>query len=249
MSTKRSKMIKEIRMLLGEPSVRVELHNDQVELAVDRALEYYRQRASNAVEEAFLYLHMEDDKALYTLPDNVMEVKKIYRRGNGAVAGSGSTVDPFSLAYSNTYLLSAVRGSTGGGLLTYELYHQFNETVGKMFGREIIFNWNHVTKEIKMHREVSGPEDVMLHVFHEKPDDMLFSDVYAHPWLRDWALAESKIMLGRIRGKMSSIIGPQGGVTLDGPQLIQEGEAEKERLLEQMSKYTNGNAPLGFFFS
>lgn len=191
---------------------------------------------------------MQDDESTYTLPDNVIEVRKIYRRGNGVVAGSGSTVDPFSLSYSNTYLLSAVRGSTGGGLLTYDLYHQFDETVGRLFGRDIIFNWSPVTHEIKMHRELQGPEDVMLHVYHKKPDEILLSDYQAEPWLRDWALAEAKIMLGRVRGKMSSIIGPQGGTTLDGEQLKQEGEQDKERLMDQMSKYTAGNAPLGFFF-
>ena len=235
-------------MFLGEPSVRVELTNDQIELSINKALEYYRQRASNSVEEAFLYLSLDKSKSLYTLPSNVMEVKQIYRRGNGVVAGSGATVDPFSLAYSNTYLLSAVRGSTGGGLLTYDLYHQFDETVARLFGRDIIFTWNTVTKEIKLHREVNGPEDVMLHVFHNKPDEVLLKDYQAEPWIRDWALAESKMMLGRIRGKMSSVIGPQGGVTLDGPQLIEEGRSEKEALMDQMAKYTAGNAPLGFFF-
>lgn len=244
----KSTLIKEIKMLLGEPNVRVELTNEQVELGINKALQYYNQRSSNSVEEAFLYLHLDEDKSLYTLPNNVMEVRKIYRRGNGTVAGSGSTVDPFSLSYSNTYLLSAVRGSTGGGLLTYDLWHQFDETVARLFGRDIIFTWNSVTKEIKLHRDVRGPEDVLLHVYHNKPEEVILSDYQAQPWIRDWGLAEAKIMLGRTRGKMSSIIGPQGGVTLDGPQLIEEGNREKEDLMDQMSKYTNGNSPIGFFF-
>lgn len=246
--SKKSSLIKEIRMLLGEPAVRVELHNDQIELALNKALEYYRQRSGGAVEEAFLYLRLAEEQSNYTLPDEVMEVRKIYRRGNGVVAGGASTVDPFSLAYANTYLLSAVRGGTGGNILTYDLYHQFNETISRMFGREIMFTWNAVSKEIKLHREIRGPEDVLLHAYHRKPDEIILADYQAEPWIRDWALAESKIMLGRIRGKMSSIIGPQGGVTLDGPQLIDEGTREKDELMEQMKRYVAGSRPLGFFF-
>ena len=53
--------------------------------------------------------------------------------------------------------------------------------------------------------------------------------------MQEGALAFAKIILGRIRSKISNPPGPNGGVQLDGQQIPQEGLQEKkdweERLL------------------
>ena len=57
-----------------------------------------------------------------------------------------------------------------------------------------------------------------------------------HLWfLREWALAEAKYTLGRIRGKYTSGLPAAGGDrTLDGDALIQEAREDKERLEEKI---------------
>jgi hypothetical protein len=58
---------------------------------------------------------------------------------------------------------------------------------------------------------------------------------YTSDWIFDYALAESKIMLGRIRSKFAQFnsIG-NIGISLDGDTLLQEGITEKERLDETL---------------
>ena len=58
---------------------------------------------------------------------------------------------------------------------------------------------------------------------------------YTSDWLFDYALAESKIILGRIRSKFAGFtsIG-NTGIDLDGADLIGEGIAEKEKLEETL---------------
>lgn len=58
---------------------------------------------------------------------------------------------------------------------------------------------------------------------------------YTSDWIFDYALAESKIMLGRIRSKFAQFnsIG-NIGISLDGDALLQEGITEKERLDETL---------------
>ena len=185
-------------------------------------------------------------ESVYVLPTEVEIVRRIYRRGNGVVSGEGSTVDPFSLAYSNTYLLSAVRGATGGGLLTYDLYHQFDETVARLFGREIIFQWNSVNKKLIIDRDIRGTEEVLLHVFQNVPEPMLFQQQMSYPWIRDWTLAEAKIMLGTNRSKFATLPGPQGTFSMDGDTLRQEGFALQEKLEQQLRNYKDGGQPLSF---
>lgn len=239
---------KEILTMLGSGMVRIELTNDQLDLSVRLAIDTYRQKSSNAMEEAWLHLDLTSDQSTYTLPNEVFLVRKIFRKGNGIMQGTGSTIDPFSLAYANSYLLTAVRGQGGGNLLTYELYHQFDKTVGLMFGREINFNWDSVTKRLTLHRNIRGNEEVLLWAYHMRPDEVLLKDHMCYPWLRSWALAEAKTILGRVRGKLSAIPGPNGPISLNGDQLIQEANTEKENLLMQLKRYGDGSKPLGFFF-
>jgi len=58
---------------------------------------------------------------------------------------------------------------------------------------------------------------------------------YISDWVFDYALAECKIVLGRIRSKFAQFnsIG-NIGISLDGDQLIQEGTADKEKLDETL---------------
>ena len=73
-------LIKEMELRLGGGMVDVELDPEHYELAVNKSLQKYRQRAENAVEESFLGLTLVEDVNEYTLPKEVMEVKDIYRR-------------------------------------------------------------------------------------------------------------------------------------------------------------------------
>ena len=49
------------------------------------------------------------------------------------------------MAYTNTYLLAS---SNMGGLATYDMFSQYQELVGRMFGSFIEFKWNTTTKKI-----------------------------------------------------------------------------------------------------
>ena len=115
-----------------------------------------------------------------------------------------------------------------------------------MFGREIIFQWNSVSKHLTLNRDIRGGEEVMIHAYMLKPEEMLMADNMIRPWIRDWTQAEAKIMLGRIRGKISAIPGPNGAINLNGDALVHEGQAEKEYLLNQLKRYGTGSMPLSF---
>jgi len=62
-------------------------------------------------------------------------------------------------------------------------------------------------------------------------------------WIRKYALAWAKQMLGQIRAKFGSVPGPTGEVTLKGDGLIQEGKEEELALITDLIKRSE---PLGF---
>jgi hypothetical protein len=91
---------------------------------------------------------------------------------------------------------------------------------------------------------LGNTESVLLWIYNYKPDAMLLSDPMVFPWLQDYALAFCKTILGQARGKFASIAGPQGGTQLNGAALMAEGQAEMEKLEEDLKNYVDGSTPL-----
>lgn len=148
----RNEMIDYIRLRLGDQIVDVELDKEHYDLAIKQALTKYRQRAQNSTEESYVFLDLIPNVQEYILPNNIMEVRQIFRRGIGSTTGTtASQFEPFASGYLNTYMLVAGRV---GGLTNYELFTAYQELAMTMFGGYINFNWNRVTKKLTLVRKI-----------------------------------------------------------------------------------------------
>jgi hypothetical protein len=240
----REQLIKEMQLRLADGIVDVELDRDHYDIAINKALSTYRQLSSGSVEESVIFIQTQDNVTEYTLPDEVMEVRRLYRRGIGANSGTGSNFDPFDMAFNNMYLLNA---GQIGGLATFDAFSQYKETVGRIFGSEYNFTWNRNTKVLKILRNVRTDEEVAVGVYNFIPESVLLKDIYSSPWLSNFALANAKYMLGEARSKyQSGLPGAGGAVTLNGDTLKAEAQAEMESLRQSVSMMEEGNTPLGF---
>lgn len=241
----RNVLISQLKLMLADKLVDVELDIEHYNLAIDIALDRFRQRSSGSTEESYLFLTIQPDQQKYTLPTEVQDVKRLYRRGVGANStGGGILFDPVDAVFSNVYLLQS--GKTGG-LATWEFFSQYRETIGRVFGSEIAYTWENSTHTLTLLRRVNHEEDVIVHVFNEKPEISLLTDTYTKPWIRDYSLAQSKFILGTGRGKYTSgLVGPQGTVTLDGEALKEEARAEMERLEQEILNFNTGSHPMPF---
>lgn len=226
--------------MLGDGMIDVELDPKHYDTALDRALAVFRQRSDNAVEESFAFLTLQIDQNEYILPAEIQQVSEIYRRSIGSRTGSGTggtVFEPFNLAYTNTYLLSS---TNMGGLLTYELFSQYQELVGKMFGAFINFTWHPQSRKLVIEQRPRAEEQVMLRVYNVRPDFSIIKDTYAGQWIKDYTLANCKMMLGQAREKFSQIAGPQGGGSLNGAAMKTEAQAEIEKLTDDLIKLVPG---------
>ena len=242
----RQKVIDYCKLMLGDGMVDVELDPAHYNTAIDRALNKFRQRSSNAVEESFGFLMIEIDKNDYILPQEVTNVRQIFRRSIGSRSGGGqggTLFEPFNLAYSNTYLLTS---SNMGGLATYYAFASYQKQVGKMFGSDINFTFNKTTKVLTIMQRPRSEEEVLLWLYNYRPDFNLLQDPYAGQWLKDYSLATCKMMLGEAREKFASIASPQGSTQLNGAALKGEAKAELEALEQELINYKEGGTPLTF---
>lgn len=240
----REELIRELQLRLADGIVDVELDREHYDVAINRTIATYRQLSSGSVEESVLIINTQPSVQEYTLPDEVMEVQRLFRRGVGTSSGTGSNFDPFDVAFNNMYLLNA---GQIGGLATFDFFSQYKETAGRIFGSEFDFIWNRNTKVLQILRNIKTDEDVAVAVYNHIPEMVLLKDVYASPWIADYSLAYCKSMLGEARSKyQSGLPGAGGAVQLNGDALKQEAQTEMESLKQQVHNMEEGNSPLGF---
>ena len=245
-TTQNQEVFDYVEAMLGGGMIDVELDPKHYEISLRSALDKFRQRSDNSVEESYMFLTTVIDQNDYILPEEVIEVRKIFRRSIGSRTGGGdggTLFEPFNLAYTNTYLLSS---SNMGGLATYNLFAGYQELVGRMFGSFIEFKWNTTTHKLTILQRPRAEEEVLLYCYNYRPDSELFKDYLAKQWIKDYTLAKCKYMLGEARSKFATIAGPQGGSTLNGDALKNEAVAEMDKLEEDLKTQVAGGVGYGF---
>lgn len=234
-----------VRLMLGDQIIDIELDPAHYEAAYQRTIGTYRQRANNAYEESYSFMELINDQNIYTLPQETVQVRQIFRRTFGIGTGPfGSNFDPFAQAQMNVYLINF---NQAGGLATYDFYTQYVELAARMFGGFLNYTWNPVTKKLQLIRDPKGDgEVVLLWTYNLRPEINLLQDYQISQWLRDFMLAVCKMIIGEAREKFASIAGPQGGSTLNGAAMKAEAQAQMDTKIAELVNYVDGSQPLTF---
>jgi hypothetical protein len=243
--TLKQNLIEYVKLQLGDQIIDIELDPAHYEAAYQKTLGTYRQRANAAYEEAYIFMELIEDVNIYTLPQEVTSVRQIFRRTFGNASGPfASNFDPFAQASVNVYLMNF---NTAGGLATYDFYSQYIELAARMFGGFMNYTFNPVTKKLQLVRDPKGTgENVLLWTWQLKPEITLLSDFQIQQWIRDYMVANCKLIIGEAREKFSTIAGPQGGGTLNGSAMKAEAKTEMDALLVQLVNYVDGSQPLSW---
>jgi hypothetical protein len=239
----KQKLFRNVELRLGGGIVDVELDPEHYEAAYQYAIATYRQRAQNAYEESYSLLVIENDRNSYILPQEITNVRQVFRRTVGLETGpSATSFDPFSSAILNTYLLNY---NYAGGLATYDFYAGYIELAARMFGGYVIFTFNPVTKEIKFVRDFKGTgEHILLWTDNMKPEITLLQDPSIANWITSWTLTQCKMIIGEAREKFASIAGPGGGSSLNGQSMKAEAKESFAELIDELKRYVDWSQPL-----
>ena len=137
------------------------------------------------------------------------------------------------------------RSNVAGGLATYDFYSQYTELAARMFGGYFNYTFNPVTKKLQLVRDPKNTgEAVLIWTYNLKPEINLLSDFQISQWIKDYMLANCKMIIGEAREKFATIAGPQGGGSLNGQQMKGEAKEQMDSLIQQLANYVDASQPL-----
>lgn len=234
-----------VLLMLGAPTVDVELDQQHLDLVVNQAMKIFEDFAGR---EYFGYhtFRTIPGKSVYKMPDDIGVIRNVFYKEEGTFAFQASDLDgaiPIEYfypggAYSSIQggLIDPVQPIWGrmGEWVLYKQYEQmFSRTSSNLGGWEWIDDLQH----IKLYPTPYNHQMVIVHHLEKCKD---WKEV--HQAMQEGALAHAMIALGHIRGKYASPPGPGGGMQLDGDYMKQKGWELKEKWQEELI-YKFGDLP------
>jgi hypothetical protein len=222
---------------LGYPIVNVELSQLQLDVAIDQALNEYL--STGAFETSYVQLPVNNSSSnVFDIPEDAATVKNVVFNIPFETA-AGSTQDIFSFAvYASPFgpnYTNFVHAAGNLGVF-FEYLQNRNRAIGNTITFKVVNNqlyvWplprNAPSILIEYSKNAFGVED--------KDENISLSNSWGINWIRKYALAVSKGMLGKVRGKFSQVSGGPGNEsqTLNAAELVAESKEEIAALMTDL---------------
>lgn len=236
----RYKLMNEIRYDLGYPTVDVELTPEQIDLAITKALEEIRERASAAYKRGFFFLQVRPETQRYLLTNKTAEFNKIvsvlgvYRLTSAFLSSAHGAGVYGQIVLQHLYNMGTF------DLLSYHIISEYTELLEILFAGRITFTWNEQKRELWLHHRFPFAEKmILLEVAVERTEQDIINDRYLRPWIRRFAAAQARLILAEIRGKYSTLPGAGGSVTLNASDLRADAEKQIQQCLDDLDAYVS----------
>lgn len=212
---------------LGHPVVRVELSDFQVKTAIDEAVQRMSYHAPVWTKQ-YAVFKTQIGENVYELPqyiaDNLTYV--IYKKTLLSIQAQAGTLefDYFIKYFQDAHLFSDF--SVG----EFYILQMHLEMVRKILSQE--GSWDVMNGRLLQLAPTPVIEDYCILEYRALDSNTVH---YAYKsWIKRFALACSKEILGQIRGKYKTLPGPGGGAQLNGETLMQQATQEKESLIQEL---------------
>ena len=236
-------LMDEIIVGLGGGLVDVELSEDEIKLAIKRAIRQFQQKGHNSYRKDYVMFEVSPTTKNYPISANIADVIRVIKPTLGA---SFTSEDLFVIKALDEILPRGINaGCESGGveMVQYDLALSNIDMMNRYAVSDVDFKYDKFKKEIVLFSKPKTTENWFLECYLNL-DDEEYMDIL---WIQQWASAEAKQMLGQAYRKFSTVAAPHGDVQLAGDQLISEARDEMERLLMDIENHTDGDASSGFW--
>lgn len=216
---------------LGKPVIEINVDQDQVDDRVDEALSYYWDYHFDGTERTF-FKHQVTANTIsdgyITVPENIIGVVNLFDIGDAL-----STNNLFNIRYQ--FALNEIYDLSNYNLSNYYMAMQHIQFLEELLvGKQPLRYNRHVNKlHIDMDWAKVNEGDYIIAEAYNIVDPNTYADVWKDRWLQNYATAKIKYQWGSNLTKFEGMQLP-GGVTFNGAQILQDAQAEIEKLEEDM---------------
>lgn len=235
----KEQLIDWILTMLGAPLITVELEENQLNVAIQNALEKYTKYAY--FPEQYITYNLKDycpGKGADLSKWRVMSVKAMAVGRDRALGLTNSDIffGPQAWFMGNGgYPFFGSRGNFTGSFTTYHNLHEFFELTNRMTGSNPDWQFDKTTQMLRIMPEPKGcgknHDNYILLTCQCQPP---LEELYGNEYVKRLALAQAKIILGTVRKKFSNIT-LLGGGQVD-VSIGDEGKEEWNNLIENIQK-------------
>jgi hypothetical protein len=213
---------------LGHPIVRVELSPFQLRTCMDEAISRMNYHAPLWTKQLAVF-DAEAGVNLYELPPYILDNLEyvVYKKTLLSIQSQAGTLefDFFIKYFQDNFLFQNF------GVADFYLLQQNLEMTRKILGQEGTFNVVDGKYLLLSPAPVTTPQPVVIE--YRAINSNTIHPAYRN-WIQRYTLACAKGILGQVRGKYTSLPSPAGGAQLNGAALLQESQAEKQALIEEL---------------
>jgi hypothetical protein len=224
-----------VLLMLGAPTITIELDQQQLDAAVDLSLQIIEDYAPAEYFQWYTFTAT-PGQSVYTLPPDVGYVREIAYRETPRQAFTASDIGGvIPLEYMGAGAYGSIAGGINpqypvwGKMNEWVLYKQYEDMYSRISGQQGGWEWIGGFQTIKVYPTPYRAETIMVRYIEKNKDWPRVTQS-----MQEGALAFAKIMVGRIRTKIGNPPGPNGGIQLDGQAILQEGIDDKEKWEERL---------------
>jgi len=249
-----------IKRNLGYPVVNVEVHDSQLEDAINESIAEFIPYSDDGLEQRWAVLDLTCGQHEYSLPYEVFSVLGLYPPNY--LDYSPSPSDMFSV---NQYMANdMISGGLGRiDLVTLELVQEQMSTLEVIYGKRIDFNFNAITKTLYLPSDPardgsyypwndsghSGPIQIWMEFYQcikYDTDPAIRQNIYDVKWVQQYAVALARRQWGINLMKYDGTTLPNG-MTINSAAMIDMAENSKTTLMEQLRE--EWQEPVDFFIA
>ncbi len=221
---------------LGHPLITIELADEHLEDVVNESVETFTKYCSQDIDYVAANLSGYVASSGIMMPSNITGIFSM----NDNMAGSLHDVNRlFSIpnVMMNAGMLVVPYPGETWGWVSYEMSMQYMELTKRIMGGGFQFEYNPRTHFLKLFPDPAKEKMsgwIVFGVNTIRPDTLQ----YGEEWVKKFALALAKIILGRVRSKFQGVQ-LLGGGTLEAT-VGAEGKEERDTLLDKLRSKEGG---------
>ena len=238
---------------LGFPVLEINVDDDQIEDAIDDALQYYRERHYDGVERMYLKhqftaadeTKFENQKQLITvngdvweerdryinIPSHVMGISKVFGLASNAIRNNLFGIE-YQIFLNDLYSIGSL------DMLNYFMVKQWMETIDMVLNNGSFVEFRFNQRQDRLYLDVGKDmldENIYIIIdCYRALDPNTYTQVYNDPFIKKYATALIKKQWGQNLIKFNGIQLP-GGVSMNGRQLYEDAIVEIEVLMAASS--------------